>query len=347
LTLLDRTYPLLRRILFRMDAEEAHERTLRLLSAAPGLCSALVRPFAGPPDPSLARRVGGVDVAGPVGLAAGLDKDGRAIPFWPAVGFGFVEVGTVTMHPQAGNPRPRLFRLVEEAAIINRMGFNNLGSEALAHQLRSLRDTGRWPSVPVGANLGKSKITELEDAPDDYATSARRLRGLVSWFTVNVSSPNTPGLRGLQDGDALRELLPAVMDAADGTPVWLKLAPDLTDSAIHDAVELARSCGLQAIVATNTTIRRDLLATDPNEAGGLSGRPLAGFAADRIRAVLAAADGGIDVVGVGGIETVEQVQSLLHAGCKAVQLYTGFIYQGPGLPSRLHRGLLPSVTNPS
>lgn len=344
-SLLDRTYPLVRSVLFSMDAEDAHERTLALLESAPGLAAALVRPFAGPPAPNLARTVGGVRVAGPVGLAAGLDKDGRAIPFWPATGFGFLEVGTVTMHPQTGNPRPRLFRLPSEAAIVNRMGFNNRGSEALATRLRALRDRGAWPvGTPVGANLGKSKITPLEQAPDDYATSARRLAGLVDWFTINVSSPNTPGLRDLQDGDALEALLPAVVAEAGSTPVWLKLAPDLTDEAIHAAVGLARRHGIRAIVATNTTIRRDLLTVDPGEAGGLSGRPLHPFAADRIRCVLDAAGANLDVVGVGGIENPDQVQDLLTAGCKAVQLYTAFIYEGPGLPARLHRALGRSVT---
>jgi dihydroorotate dehydrogenase len=287
---------------------------------------------------------------GPVGLAAGLDKDGRGIPFWPACGFGFIEVGTVTMHPQPGNPRPRLFRLPDEAAIINRMGFNNRGSQALASRLRSLRASGRWPErVPVGANLGKSKVTPLHIAPADYATSTRRLKGLVDWFTVNVSSPNTPGLRDLQDGDALEELLPRVVAEADGTPVWLKLAPDLTDEALQHAVAIAVRHGLSAVVATNTTIRRDLLSPGTlhaDEAGGLSGRPMHALATDRIRVVCEAAGDAIDVVGVGGIETAEQVDDLLALGCKAVQLYTAFIYEGPGLPARLHRGLRRSVTSP-
>ena len=339
-SLLDRLYPLARAALFTMDAEDAHERTLKLVERAPRLLSAVVRPFAGTPDASLARDVGGIRVAGPVGLAAGLDKDGRGIPFWPACGFGFVEVGTVTMHGQPGNPRPRLFRLRDEAALINRMGFNNHGSQALAQRLRALRAAGRWPrEVPVGANLGKSKVTPLHIAPADYATSTRRLRGLVDWFTINVSSPNTPGLRELQDSAALEELLPRVVEEAAGTPVWLKLAPDLSDEALEQAVALAIRFGLRAVVATNTTIRRDLLDRDPHEDGGLSGRPLYEVAKDRLRVVCEAAGDRIDVVGVGGIETAEQVAELLDLGCEAVQLYTAFIYQGPGLPARLHRGL--------
>jgi len=333
---LDLTYPLVRRLLFSMDAERAHELTLGTLGRHPRTWSSLLGLLAS--APAQPRDVGGVQVAGPVGLAAGLDKDGVAVPVWGALGFGFVEVGTVTMHPQEGNPRPRLFRLPTERALVNRMGFNNGGSEALAITLRQLRDRGAWPEVPVGANLGKSKITPLDEAPHDYATSARRLRGLVDWFTVNVSSPNTPGLRDLQDASHLREILPAVLEAADSTPVWLKLAPDLTDAAIEQAVDLARELGVAAIVATNTTIRRDLLAHDPGEAGGLSGRPLRAFAYDRIEAVVRAAD-GLPVVGVGGVESVADVEALLRLGCAATQLYTAFIYEGPGLPARLHRQL--------
>ena len=219
------------------------------------------------------------------------------------------------------------------------MGFNNLGSEALADQLRWLRDRGAWPEAPVGANLGKSKVTPLDEAPADYVASAKRLAGLVDWFTVNVSSPNTPGLRDLQDGDALARLLPAVVEAAGGSPVWLKLAPDLTDEAIHEAVGLAHSCGIRAIVATNTTLRRDLLRHDPQEAGGLSGRPLHDFAFDRIRVVVEAAGNKLDVVGVGGIERAEHVTQLLGLGCKATQLYSALIYEGPGLPRAIHRAL--------
>ena len=348
MSLLDLTYPLVRRALFRMDAERAHELTLGSLGRHPKLWSSVFRRLVDAPAPSQRRRVGGVEVAGPVGLAAGLDKNGIAVPVWGALGFGFVEVGTVTMHPQPGNPRPRLFRLAAERALINRMGFNNGGSEALAITLRTLRDAGAWPEVPVGANLGKSKITPLDDAAGDYATSAKRLAGLVDWFTVNVSSPNTPGLRDLQDASFLRQILPAVLDAAGDTPVWLKLAPDLTDDAIEQAVSLAREVGVSAVVATNTTIRRDLLehpSPHADEAGGLSGRPLHGFARDRIQVVLDAAGDAIDVVGVGGIETAEQAQNVLDMGCKAVQLYTAFVYEGPGLPARLHRGLRSSVTS--
>jgi dihydroorotate dehydrogenase len=332
----DVAWPLVRGALFRMDAERAHELTLRLLERAGPLGWLAGGLSGGPPHASLRREVAGIPFAGPVGLAAGLDKDGRAISFWPRLGFGFVEVGTVTAHPQPGNERPRLFRYPAEAAILNRMGFNNEGSQALALRLRALREAGRWPAVPVGANIGKSKITSLEEAPSDYATSVSRLRGLVDWFTVNVSSPNTPGLRDLQTSEQLGRLLGPVLEAAAGTPVFLKLAPDLADEDLVAAVARARGEGVSGLVATNTTLSRDRF--DPKEAGGLSGRPLWPLARQKIEKVLQAAS-GLPVVGVGGIERAEQVSELLSLGCAAVQLYSALIFQGPGLVSRLNREL--------
>jgi dihydroorotate dehydrogenase len=338
--LLDLAWPIVRPILFSMDAERAHEWTLAALKAAPGGIGAIAGLTLGQPSAELARvAFGGVRIAGPVGLAAGLDKNGVAIPFWPSIGFGFVEVGTVTLHPQPGNPRPRLFRYPAERALVNRMGFNNLGSAALAERIRQLRGSGRWPSVPVGANVGKSKVTPLDEAVADYVGSTRNLAGLVDWFTVNVSSPNTPGLRSLQDRATLARLLPAVQEAAGTTPVLLKLAPDLEDDAIADAVDLASELGIAGIVATNTTIRRDVLASDPGQDGGLSGAPLWPIARQKIGVALRAASGRIPVVGVGGIERADQVRELLDAGCAAVQLYSGLIFHGPGLPARLHREL--------
>lgn len=338
MSLADRTWPLVRPLLFRMDAEDAHELTLRALSAAPVAMGRVARLAVGRVPKDLGRDVAGLRFPLPIGLAAGLDKDGRAIPFWGRLGFGFVEVGTVTAHPQPGNDKPRLFRYPEQAAIINRMGFNNAGSEALAVRARALRDAGRWPRVPVGANVGKSKITPAAQAPEDYATSVRRLQGLFDWFTVNVSSPNTPGLRDLQDASVLRELLPRVLEAARGTPVFLKLAPDLADEALIAAVELAREVGVSGIVATNTTIRRDVLVEDPGQSGGLSGRPLWPIARDRIRVVLRAA-GSLPVIGVGGVERADQARELLDMGCALVQLYSALVFEGPGLPARLHREL--------
>lgn len=335
----DLTYPLVRSVLFSMDAESAHELTLNTLARAPRFYGSLAGLTARQPDPSLAVHIAGLTFSGPVGLAAGLDKNGVAIPFWPSLGFGFIEVGTVTAHPQPGNPKPRMFRLVDEAAVINRMGFNNHGSEDLAKRLRILREAGHWPHVPVGVNIGKSKITPLEEATQDYVLSTERLVGLADYFTVNVSSPNTPGLRSLQDRDTLAELLPAVRDTAMDTPVFLKLAPDLADEAVADLVDLAHSVGMSAVIASNTTIRRDVLSLDPNEGGGLSGRPLWPLARHCISVALQAASGRLPIIGVGGVENTEQAAELLDMGCAAVQVYTGFIYQGPGLPSRIHRGL--------
>lgn len=338
-------YRLLRPLLFLLPPEAAHEATLRLLATAPRALARLARSAAGAPDPRLARLLGPLRLAGPVGLAAGLDKNGVAVPFWPALGFGFVEIGTVTALPQPGNPRPRLFRLPRERALINRLGFNNQGSEALARRLARLRATGRWPAVPVGVNVGKSRVTPVAEAVGDYVTTIGRLAGLADYFTINVSSPNTPGLRSLQDADALARLVPAAVEKAGGAPVFLKLAPDLEQEAIADAVELSIAAGIAGFVATNTTVRRDILARESlarygGGEGGLSGRPLWPLARQAIGHVLAAAAGRVPVVGVGGVESVAQVRELLAAGCAAVQLYTAMVYEGPGLPARLHRDLL-------
>lgn len=334
-------YPLVRPILFRMDAERAHELTLSTLAAAPRLLGW----FAGNkrPDASLARTVAGLPLAGPVGLAAGLDKNGVAAEFWPALGFGFIELGTVTAHAQPGNEKPRMFRIPADRAIINRMGFNNHGSAALAARLTALREADRWPAVPVGANLGKSKKTPLDEAADDYALSTERLAGVADYLTVNVSSPNTPGLRELQGADHLAGILHRVIAGAQDKPVFLKLSPDLGQDALVAAIELARSAGAAGIIATNTTITRDRLTRDPGESGGLSGRPLAPLSRSVIGAALQAA-GDLPVIGVGGLETAAQVDDLLGAGCAAVQIYSALIYEGPGLPHRINSGLRRSAT---
>ncbi len=338
--MLDLGWRLLRPLLFSLDPERAHRLVLHGLGLAPGLAAALLRPLAGAPSPTLARTVGGLRLAGPVGLAAGLDKDGHAVQVWPSLGFGFVEIGTVTAHPQPGNPRPRLFRLPAERALINRMGFNNEGSEALAARLRRLRESGRWPSVPVGANIGKSKITPLEEAPADYALSVERLKPWVDYLTVNISSPNTPGLRDLQQTDSLARLLERVVPASAPLPVFLKLSPDSADEDLFAAVGVAREAGVAGIIATNTTITRPGDTGRTGESGGLSGAPLWPLARRRIQDVLRAAEGRLPVIGVGGVESAAQVQELLDAGCAAVQVYTALIYQGPGLIRRLNRALL-------
>lgn len=331
--LLHTAYRLVRPLLFRLDAETAH----RLVFAGLGLVPWLAGQQA--PDPLLATTVAGQRWAGPVGLAAGLDKDGVGVPAWAALGFGAIELGTVTALAQPGNPRPRLFRLVEEGGLVNRMGFNNHGSTALAGTLARLRHRGAWPGVPVGANLGKSKATPNDEAVRDYLDSVGVLRGKVDYFVVNVSSPNTPGLRALQDREPLSALLGAVVPAAGQTPVFLKLAPDLEDDALGEAVEVAVESGCAAVVATNTTTSRPGTTSRLDQYGGLSGRPLFPLARQKIAVAISAAGGRVPVVGVGGISTADDVLDYLRLGCAAVQVYTALVYEGPGLVSRLHREL--------
>jgi dihydroorotate dehydrogenase len=318
-------------LLFRVgggDAEAAHEWTLRRLAALSrrrGALAALRRLYAAQ-APCTAF---GVRFPNPVGLAAGMDKDGRALPAWPALGFGFIEVGTVTRQPQPGNPRPRLFRLPGSTALINRMGFNNAGAEALARRLDTL---GRLP-VPLGISLGKSKVTPLDEAVEDYLFSLRALRSYADYVAVNVSSPNTPGLRALQDRTQLGELLAALRAEAGATPVLVKVAPDLTDHALGELLDVCVEHGVAGVIATNTTLSRDGLADADTpragEAGGLSGRPLAQRALEVVTFLTKRAD--LPVIGVGGILAPEDALRLFDAGACLVQLYTGLIYAGPGL----------------
>jgi dihydroorotate dehydrogenase len=280
----------------------------------------------------------GVRFPSPVGLAAGLDKNGVALRAWPALGFGFVEVGTVTRHAQPGNPRPRLFRLVESGAIINRMGFNNHGADALAARLRALGAIG----VPLGISIGKSKITPVEDAVGDYVYSMRVLRPYADYFAVNVSSPNTPGLRSLQDRDALDGLLRVLRAEAGGTPLVVKIAPDLTDTAIGEVLEVCAEHRVDGLIATNTTIGRDGLAPGDqgraSEAGGLSGRPLTERSREVVGFVHREAP-DLPVIGVGGIATVDDALRMLDAGASLLQLYSGFIYGGPPLVRAINRAV--------
>jgi dihydroorotate dehydrogenase len=330
---------LARPILFRLgggDAEAAHEWTLRRLAGLarrPAVLAALRRLHA----VSAPRTVFGLHFANPVGLAAGMDKDGRALPAWPALGFGFVEVGTVTRHPQPGNPKPRVFRLPASRAVINRMGFNNAGAEALAARLAAL---GRLP-VPLGISLGKSKVTPLDEAVDDYVHSLRVLHPYADYVAVNVSSPNTPGLRALQDREQLAELLEALRAEAGGKPILVKVAPDLTDHALGELLDVCAGYGVAGLVATNTTVSRDGLAPADEgragEAGGLSGRPLTQRALDVVTFVTKRSE--LPVIGVGGIMATEDALRMFDAGASLVQLYTGLIYAGPALVKAINRGL--------
>jgi dihydroorotate dehydrogenase len=330
---LDALYRLARPLLFHLDAETAHELVFRGLPFVPWLAGNRR------PDPLLRRTVAGLEWGGPVGLAAGLDKNGVGIRAWEALGFGAIEVGTVTALAQPGNPLPRLFRLVPERGLINRMGFNNAGAVALASTLTRLREGGGWPKVPVGANLGKSKVTPNEDAVGDYLNSVGALRGKADYFVVNVSSPNTPGLRALQDKEPLTRLLGAVVPAAQRTPVFLKLAPDLEDDALREAVDVALEAGCAGIIATNTTITRPGETGRLDQFGGLSGAPLRPLAREKLAVVLQAVAGRAPVIGVGGIFTADDALDYLRMGCAAVQVYTAFIYEGPGLVARLHAEL--------
>ncbi|MFC0509400.1 quinone-dependent dihydroorotate dehydrogenase [Micromonospora costi] len=320
-----------RPVLFRIgggDAEAAHEWTLRRLAAvsrSPALLAALRARYA----VRAPRTVFGVEFPNPVGLAAGMDKNGVALPAWPALGFGFVEVGTVTAHGQPGNPRPRLFRLRESEAVVNRMGFNNAGAEALAARLAALP---RPLGAPLGISLGKSKVTPLEDAVEDYRASYRALRAHGDYFAVNVSSPNTPGLRSLQDRAHLDALLAALVGEK---PVLVKIAPDLTEPAIAELLEVCLARGAAGVIATNTTLARDGLAAADRpggaETGGLSGRPLAARAREVVSFVHRETGGRLPVIGVGGIVDPDDAARMIDAGASLVQLYTGFIYRGPAL----------------
>ncbi|MCM0676810.1 quinone-dependent dihydroorotate dehydrogenase [Micromonospora phytophila] len=321
----------LRPALFRIgggDAEAAHEWTLHRLaglSRRPAALAALRSRYA----VRAPRTVFGVDFPNPVGLAAGMDKDGAALPAWPALGFGFVEVGTVTAHPQPGNPRPRLFRLRDSEAVVNRMGFNNAGAEALAARLAALPGP---IGAPLGISLGKSKVTPLDEAVEDYRASYRALREHGDYFAVNVSSPNTPGLRALQDRSHLDALLAALVGEK---PVLVKIAPDLTEAAIAELLEVCLARGAAGVIATNTTLARDGLAPADRargaETGGLSGRPLAARAREVVSFVHRETGGRLPIIGVGGILDPDDAARMFDAGAALVQLYTGFIYRGPAL----------------
>jgi dihydroorotate dehydrogenase len=342
---------LYRVVLRRLPAETAHLAAMRLIrvlglaAGVPGVGWGLRRVF-GPDDPALRVRALGLEFPGPLGLAAGFDKDARATAGLGSLGFGFVETGTVTARPQPGNPKPRMFRLPADRAIINRMGFNNDGAAALAARLRHRPRSG----IIVGVNIGKTKAAADHEAAADYAASARAVAGVADYVVVNVSSPNTPGLRDLQAVGRLRPVLTAVREALDAAvpgrrvPLLVKIAPDLSDADVDAVADLAMELGLDGIIATNTTISRDGLVSPAAEvaaagAGGLSGPPLR----DRALAVLtrlhARAGDRLVLIAAGGIETPEDAWARLRAGATLVQAYTGFIYGGPLWPRRMHAGL--------
>jgi dihydroorotate dehydrogenase len=330
---------LLRRLLFLVDPERVHALAVRVLRVAGRPAIVRLRPR---PAPSLAVRCLGLEFDGPLGLAAGFDKgEGIAPGLW-ALGFGHVEVGTLTPRPQLGNPRPRLFRLPEHRALLNRMGFNNEGAAACAERLAAI-PPGARPRV-LGVNVGKNKDTPNERAVEDYLECIDRLHPFADYLVVNLSSPNTPGLRALQERAPLERLLGACVDRVRPLrkPLLVKLAPDLSPEALDEAVDVAIASGAAGIVATNTTIQRPgAVASSPlaAEAGGLSGAPLAPLALAALRRIAVRAAGRLPVVGVGGIMDADDAYARIRAGATLVQAYTGFIYGGPAFPRALHRGL--------
>ncbi len=315
-----------RPLLFRLDPETAHGAAMSIIAS--GLAGA--REFQ---SPLLEQELFGKRFPNPLGLAAGFDKNAVAVPQWRRLGFGFIEVGTVTPRPQPGNPRPRLFRLPADKALINRMGFNSDGAEAVASRLRAAR-----AGIPVGVNLGKTKATPLEQAPEDYRESFRLLRSLGDYFVVNVSSPNTPGLRQLQEKGPLLEILAAIREIDATPPLFVKIAPDLEWDALDEVLEVAREARLTGLIATNTTLGRDGLSADPGEAGGLSGAPLRAKSNSVLRHIAECAPELI-LVGVGGIMSSDDLYEKIALGAHLAQIYTGWIYGGPGSAAALLVGL--------
>ncbi len=344
-------------LLRHLPPETAHAIGFWLIRAAaaiPGL-TWLLRRFLAPRDPVLRVRALGLDFPGPLGLAAGFDKDGRGALALAALGFGFVEVGTVTARPQPGNPKPRMFRFPAERALVNRMGFNNSGAAALSARLRSQRVSG-GPRPVIGVNIGKTKAVPDDEAVADYVTSARLVADVADYVVVNVSSPNTPGLRDLQAVSRLRPLLTAVRSALDEAsprrrvPLLVKIAPDLADADIDAVADLALELGLDGIIATNTTISREGLRDSAAVAdagpGGMSGAPLRDRALEVLRRLHARTGDQLVLIAAGGIETADDAWDRLEAGATLIQAYTAFIYGGPLWPHRLQTSLAPRLHAP-
>ena len=321
-------YPLVRPLAFALDAERAHRLTIRALKLLPGGAPAQA-------DPALSMRVAGLDFPNPVGLAAGFDKDAELFRQMLGFGFGFVEVGTVTPGPQAGNPKPRLFRLTADRAVINRLGFNNRGQAAALARLDRRNRRGGLVGVNIGA--GKDSVDRIAD----YVAGVRAMLGVADYLTVNISSPNTPGLRGLQDKSALDELLAAVIEARGaGPPIFLKVAPDLDGQGVGDVARVAMDRKIDALIVANTTVSRPMLQSHHRgEAGGLSGAPLKALALERLRDFRRATGGALPLVAVGGIENGVDAFDRIRAGASLVQLYTALVYQGPGLAKEINREL--------
>jgi len=343
-------YKLIRPLFFQFDPEKIHHFVtagLKLFNRLPG-AAALSRTVFSIENSVLEREVFGLKFKNPVGLAAGFDKNAEMMGEMANLGFGFVEIGTVTPLPQPGNPKPRMFRLKEDAGLINWMGFNNLGVDVVAERLRRYRkSTPHTPLLIIGGNIGKNKNTSNEDAVSDYVKCFDRLFDVVDYFVVNVSSPNTPGLRELQEKEPLKKLLQTLQQRNKkndiSRPVLLKIAPDLTNEQLDDIIEIVKESGIAGVIATNTTISREGLnhpGKNKNETGGLSGKPLSKRSTEVIRYLSARSEKAFPIIGVGGIHSAKDALEKLEAGASLIQLYTGFIYEGPGLIKKINQSLL-------
>ena len=318
-----------RPLLFSLDAETAHHLAIALLRCASHV-DLVLRALRVSRPASRPKTVFGVKFPNPIGLAAGLDKDGVALPAWGALGFGFIEIGTVTAKPQPGNLKPRIFRFPEQRALINRLGFNNDGADDIAKRLRRLRDSGRWPAIPVGINIGKSKVTPLEKSTEDYLYSFRLLQEFADYIALNVSSPNTPGLRELQKPAALSRLLRAIRDEnRSAKPLIVKISPDLSPAELHGIVATCEQSEVAGIIATNTTLDHSSIPPEREQDGGLSGPPLREKSTAMVREIVARSK--IPVIASGGICDAESAREKFEAGAQLLQVYTGYVYRGPRL----------------
>jgi dihydroorotate dehydrogenase len=331
----------IRPLLVSLPPETVHYASLWALTHTP--LSLAMESAARHEFPTLEKKLFGLTFPNPIGLAAGFDKNAEGVAVWPRLGFGFMELGTITPRAQPGNRRPRVFRLSPDQALINRLGFPNIGMEQVARRLEKIKAAGEWPRIPVGLNLGKNKDTPLENAADDYVACFRRTRGLADYFVVNVSSPNTPGLRELQHGQMLDSILGPLRDEDPYIyePLLIKIAPDLSDPQIEAVVKAVEKFRLAGIVATNTTIEKHRLS--PKEEGGVSGRPLAARSTEVIRVLHRLTGGHVPIIGVGGIFNAADAREKLAAGASLLQLYTGFVYEGPLVARRICEGLIGSA----
>jgi dihydroorotate dehydrogenase len=327
-----------RPLLFAFEPETAHDLALACLGAAShvDLALRLLRRFQPPQKP---KTLFGVTFPNPIGLGGGFDKNGVALPAWAALGFGFIEIGTVTAKPQSGNPKPRIFRVPHQAALINRLGFNNEGADVIAERLRKVRARGNWPAVPLGINIGKSRNTPIEDSAQDYLYSFQKLHPFADYIALNISSPNTPGLRSLQDRQPLSELLHVLQreNSQSRKPLVVKISPDLSPNQLEELVAVCEQHEIAGIIATNTTIDHSSIPPAHDQEGGLSGAPLRKKSTEIVRAI--ATRSTIPVIASGGIIDAASAREKLEAGAKLLQVYTAYVYRGPGLLKEISAAL--------